>query len=124
MKFFATLLIFISVQVQATEVISHFKKGDTTIQGFHDSTFLYEKAEDLETTTFCYNGNLYDVCAEVQKGVDEISQDYSQQGAHDYLNLHSCQIQGLTVEVKYEIGDDYGWYLPNITRTIPACTGF
>jgi|GEM_PF-2232846 len=120
MKTLIAVLFFVSAQAQAAQVVTHFVKGDTTVEGFYDSTFMYDHAEELPTTTFCYKGDLQDVCNQVQKDAADMSEAY-RQGGHDYLNLHSCHTHDSVVFVNYEIGDDYGWYLPNIVRTISAC---
>ena len=114
------------IEVNPTVIISATQstkaKSPEISYGFFDSSFDYSDRSGLAPAnkSMCYVGQAEDVCAIIRNVEKQIMQVYTN-GAHDYLDLLSCQIENeKDVEVKYRLVDDYGGDL-NVNRVISEC---
>lgn len=90
-----------------------------TLNSFKDSSFWGGRY----SIQACYMGNLYDVCKSLKKDFARNAYEY-RSGAHDLMELRSCEVRGLTVAIEYQLSDDYDNIKPVTKKlTIPACRG-
>ena len=97
------------------------------IVGFSDSSFNYDVDDTKRERSFCFIGNVSDVCGIVEAGVLKKNGEYYQ-GAHDRIELYSCKTvvaadkyETDSVTLMYNLSDDYGANF-DVTRVIEACT--
>ncbi len=86
--------------------------------GFADSSFDYSVFTPA-SRSFCYLGRLESVCRLIKRAANEMVEAYKG-GDHDTIELKSCEIKALAVQVQYTLHDDWGGYF-EVDRTISKC---
>lgn len=96
--------------------------------GFSDSSFDYDtKNPKPESKSYCYVGDVNEVCSQIQMEVRRMQAQYAS-GAHDTIDLKSCKVEenpvsshSKVVRAIYTLSDDYGTKELPVDRLIKAC---
>jgi hypothetical protein len=128
------LAIFLSSASFASDaqIITSTLDGEVTI-GFTDSSFDYAVEDTDHKKNFCYMGSISKVCRELKNDSSIINDRYLQ-GAHDDIEIRSCEIiedmdsdgyhpvfGSERVVASYRLSDDYGSDFV-VTRVIRKCS--
>lgn len=115
---------FLGASAQAnTQLITYTRNSDSSqaSMGFSDSSFDYsqQKGQAPDTKTMCFMGKIEGVCQQISDTASAMNNNY-RRGAHDAMTLNSCTIKADSVEVSYDLTDDYGGDL-QVQRSISRC---
>lgn len=106
--------------VKAQSITSSTGTQVVTSIGFSDSSFSYsEKNPQLNSTAFCFVGDINAVCDAINSAAADMIKEY-ESGAHDLIEVLSCEVGQHSVSAHYLLTDDYDGNL-DVTREISDC---
>lgn len=128
MKSLTLLVLLGSISVYANKTLVITNDSDLgAIIGFSDSSFNYDLNDTKKERSFCFVGNVNEVCAQIKQAAFDMNARYYQ-GSHDRIEIQSCEVRSLGdyeygsdfVDTAYELSDDYGSEF-SVSRRIEKC---